>query len=67
MTGAQAIQVAAGASPAGVAPEVIELRQGGEDQGGGAALVGDQILIGLHEDRVVYVETVALMPEEGEP
>jgi hypothetical protein len=66
MTGVEASQVAAAASPAGTVPEMIDLSDGGEDLVGGVALVGDQILIGLYEDRVVYVETIALMPEEGE-
>jgi hypothetical protein len=29
-------------------------------------LVGDQILIGIEENKVVYVETVPLIPEGGE-
>ena len=66
MSGAEASEVIAAASPAGAAPERIDLAEGGEDLAGGSALVGDQILIGLHEDRVVYVETVALVPAGGE-
>ncbi len=70
MTGEEVSQVAAAASPAGMEPEPLDLSEGGEDLAGGTALVGDQILIGLHEERLVYVETVALMPgtagkEEG--
>jgi hypothetical protein len=64
MTGAEVASVAASASPAGMEPEALDLSEGGEDLAGGTALVGDQILIGLHEDRLVYVETVALMPGE---
>ncbi len=66
MSGAEVSRVIAAASPAGATPERIDLSDGGEDLAGGPALVGDQILIGLHEDRVVYVETMALVPEGGE-
>jgi hypothetical protein len=66
MPAAEASQVIAAASPAGAAPERIDLAEGGEDLAGGSALVGDQILVGLYEDRVVYVETVALEPAGGE-
>lgn len=65
MTGDEVAQVAATASPAGMEPESLDLSEGGEDLAGGTALVGDQILIGLHEDRLVYVETVALMAGEA--
>jgi hypothetical protein len=47
-------------------PQLIDLSEGGEELAGGTMLVGDQILIGLHQDRVVYVETIALEPEGGE-
>jgi hypothetical protein len=67
MTGAEASQIAAAASPTGFELERIDLASGGEDLAGGVALVGDQILIGLYEDQVVYVETLASMPEEGAP
>ncbi len=66
MTGAEAAEVIAAASPAGAAPERIDLAAGNEDLTGGSALVGDQIVVGLDEDRLVYVETVALVPEGGE-
>ena len=66
MSAAEASRVIAAASPAGAAPERIDLAEGGEDLAGGSALVGDQILVGLYEDRVVYVETVALAPAGGE-
>jgi hypothetical protein len=65
MTAAEAVQVIAAVSPAGAAPELIDLAEGGEDLAGGAALVGDQILVGLEDDQVIYVETVALAPEEN--
>ncbi len=66
MSAAEAAQVIAAASPAGEAPERIDLAAGGEELAGGSALVGDQIVVGLQEDRVVYVETVALFPDGGE-
>jgi hypothetical protein len=66
MSAADASRVIAAASPAGATPERIDLSTGGEDLAGGSALVGDQILVGLHEDRVVYVETIALIPEGGD-
>ena len=66
MTAAEASEVAGAASPAGTIPTVMDLAEGGEELAGGTALVGDQILIGLYQDQVVYVETVALMPEGGE-
>lgn len=66
MTADEASREAAAASPVGFQPELIDLSEGGEDLAGGKALVGDQILIGLYEDQVVYVETVALAPEGGE-
>ncbi len=65
ITGSEAVQVAAAASPAGMEPRRIDLAEGGEDLAGGFALVGDQIVIGLYEDQVVYVETIALVPEGG--
>jgi hypothetical protein len=65
MTGSEAAQVATAASPAGVEPQAIDLSEGGAELQGGTAMVGDQILIGLSEDEVVYVETVALVPDGG--
>ena len=66
MSADEAIQTVAAASPAGAAPQRFELAEGGEELAGGALLAGDQILIGLYEERVVYVETLALMPEGGD-
>lgn len=65
MTAIEAIQVITAASPAGGPPELIDLAEGGEDLIGGAALVGDQIIVGLEDDQVIYVETIALIPEGG--
>lgn len=66
MTGDEVAQAIAGASPAGMEPQRIDLSEGGEDLAGGTVLVGDQITVGLYEDRLAYVETVAMMPEGGE-
>jgi len=62
MTMSEASQVAAEASPAGTVPHLMDLSEGGEDLAGGLALVGDQIMIGLSGDHLVYVETVAMLP-----
>jgi hypothetical protein len=65
MSAIELIQVVTAASPAGTAPELLDLAEGGEDLAGGAVLVGDQIMIGLEDDQVVYVETIALVPDGG--
>jgi hypothetical protein len=66
MTGTEVSQLVATSSPAGEKPQRIDLAEGGEDLAGGSTLVGDQIVIGLHNDLLVYVETIALMPSGGE-
>ncbi len=66
MTAAEAAGVAADASPAGAQVESIDLAPGGEDLAGGQFFVGDQIVIGIQNDRLVYVETVGLFSEGGE-
>jgi hypothetical protein len=66
MSAAEAIRLAAAASPAGFVPELVDLAEGGDDLVGGSVLVGDQITIGLYGDAVVYVETYALAPEGGQ-
>ena len=66
MPAVDVIQLAAAASPAGAVPEIIDVSEGGEDLAGGLILVGDQIMIGVQDDRVVYVETVPLFAEEGQ-
>lgn len=53
-------------SPAGTAGEQISFPPGGEDLAEGSALIGDQIMIGFYEERLVYVETIALVSEGGE-
>lgn len=65
ITGSQAIRNATASSPAGIEPHRIDLSEGGEDLAGGFAMVGDQILMGIYEDQVVYIETIALVPEGG--
>jgi hypothetical protein len=65
MSAVSAIQVVAEASPAGAAPEIVDVSDGGQDLAGGLILVGDQILIGIQDDRLVYVETVPMFAEEG--
>ena len=64
MTAAEIIQAASSASPAGTVPESIMAEATSEEFPGGEILIGDQILIGVFADRVVYIETVALFPEE---
>ena len=66
ITGTQAIEVATAASPARVMPQQIALSDGDDEMAGGYALIGDQIVIGLYEDQVVYIETIAFMPEGGD-
>jgi hypothetical protein len=63
MTEAEISRLVTAASPAGMEPQRIDLSKGGADLTGGTVLVGDQITIGLFEDRLAYVETVAMMPE----
>ena len=66
MSPSEAALVATSASQAAMTPEVIDLSEGGEDLSGATMMVGDQILIGLDESGLVYVETIALFPaEEG--
>lgn len=52
-------------SPAGSKPQAIDLAEGGEDLVGTTMLAGDQILMGFYNGKLVYVETLALLPEEG--
>lgn len=66
MTGSEVARLVAASSPAGEEPQWIDLAEGGDDLMGGTALIGDQIVIGLDQDRLVYVETIALLPAGGE-
>jgi pSer/pThr/pTyr-binding forkhead associated (FHA) protein len=59
----EAARVAAAASPAGMSPEWIDLADAGEELVGGSMLVGDQIILGLDESGLIYVETIGLFPE----
>ncbi len=61
-----ASQVAFAASPDRTRLERIDLSPGGEEFAGSWILVGDQIMVGVDETGLVYVETVALVPEGGE-
>ncbi|HEX9796380.1 MAG TPA: FHA domain-containing protein [Anaerolineales bacterium] len=65
MSPSEAARVATAASPAGMTPESIDLAEGGDDLAGASMLVGDQIVIGLGPEGVMYVETVAMFPAEG--
>lgn len=64
MTAAEVIEAATAASPAGTVPEPVDIPAMSEEFPSGELLIGDQILIGLYDGLVVYVETVALYPEE---
>lgn len=66
MTVQEVSQVIRNASPADADGEEISLSPGGEDLVGGKVLVGDQILVGFYQGRLVYVETIALVPEGGQ-
>ncbi len=66
MTVEEASALATRASPAGMVPVYIDISQGGEDLAGGLMLAGDQILLGLENGRLVYVETLAMVPAGGE-
>jgi pSer/pThr/pTyr-binding forkhead associated (FHA) protein len=63
MSQAEAARVAATASPAGLSPERVSLAGAGEEFSGGLMLVGDQILLGLDETGLIYVETIGLFPD----
>lgn len=65
MSQMDASQVAQTASPAGKGPEVVSLAGAGEEFAGGLMLVGDQIILGLDETGLIYVETIGLFPDEG--
>ncbi|MBN1318149.1 MAG: hypothetical protein JXA42_21890 [Anaerolineales bacterium] len=64
MSGREAIQQAGKASPAGAVPTQIDSSGLGEELAGGEMWVGDQIVLGIFDGRLVYVETVPLFPEE---
>jgi len=59
-------QLVTSASPAGAEPEVIDLKEAGEGFEEGIMMVGDQITLGFDGDQLVYVETIALIPEGGQ-
>jgi len=66
MSAEEASQQASAASPASTRLERIDLSPGGEEFEDSWILVGDQIIVGVDETGLVYVETVALVPEGGE-
>jgi hypothetical protein len=45
---------------------VIDLKEAGEGFEEGIMMVGDQITLGFDGDQLVYVETIALIPEGGQ-
>jgi hypothetical protein len=53
------------ASPAGAAPEMFDLSDGGDDLVGGTLLIGDQIMLGFQDGTLVYVETIGASGEES--
>jgi hypothetical protein len=53
------------ASPAGFAPEEIDLSEGGEDLAGAVLLVGDQIMLTFEQGVLVYAETFGVLLEEA--
>jgi len=57
-----ALGEAESASPVGQSPEPVDLSDGGEDMAHMDLYVGDQIMLGFLDQRLVYVETVALAP-----
>jgi hypothetical protein len=63
MSQAQASEVASAASPAGMSPEMVSLADAGEEFASGLMLVGDQIILGLDETGLIYVETIGLFPD----
>lgn len=63
MSPEEAARVAASASPAGMSPESLSLAGAGEEFASGLMLVGDQIILGLDETGLIYVETIGLFPE----
>lgn len=63
MSQSEVARIAAAASPAGMTPEWIDLADAGEDLGTGSMLVGDQIVLGLDETGLIYVETIGLFPD----
>ena len=64
MSGPEAIKQAGNASPAGSIPTQIDSSGLGEELAGGEMWIGDQIILGVFEGRLVFVETVPLFPEE---
>jgi hypothetical protein len=66
MSSEQVTQVIVNSSPANAVPTFLDLSIGGEDLAGSSTLIGDQIMVGFFQDRLVYVETVALSSAGGQ-
>jgi len=65
MTEQQVTTLLTAASPAGTAPETIDVSEGGEDLAGLMMLAGDQITVGFEDGGLVYVETLGMTVQEG--
>ena len=65
MTPEEVTPLLVAASPAGTAPETIDVSEGGEDLAGLLLLAGDQITIGFENGGLVYVETLGMTVQEG--
>jgi hypothetical protein len=67
MTTADAARMVEISSPTGQKPLSIDLSSAADmDLQGGVVMAGDQILMGFQDDHLVYLETLALYPEESE-
>ena len=66
MSATDAARMAEISAPSGQKPVSIDLSSAGQDLQGGVVIAGDQILLGIQADHLVYVETLALYPEESE-
>lgn len=53
------------ASPAGTAPETIDVSKGGADLTGLMMMVGDQITVGFENGGLVFVETLGMTAQES--
>lgn len=65
MTPEEAAALVRAASPAGFAPQTIDLSEGGEDLAGGVMMAGDQIMLAFDSGGLVYVETLGATTQEG--
>ena len=65
MTPEEVTALLVAASPAGTAPETIDVSAGGEDLAGLMMMAGDQITVGFEDGGLVYVETLGMTVQEG--